>query len=264
MNNRPPISSTSNVIDSYRKRRQRGNPNIVLILASVFVLGGIGLLVYWLTSTPNNPISNMLATDTLTPTMTFTPTSTSTPTETPTATSTATITATPTFSAPFNYTVQDGDYLQLIAEKFSLGDDGVAKIISLNPFGGANEQTGMPIGIDPATLNILPGQVITIPNQGYELPTATPIPSNLTRGTKIDYTVQAGDTLGGIAALFNSTVDDIMKENKLTDANALFAGQVLVIPVNLVTSTPTRPPTSTPVTPGPGTDAPTVTLTPIN
>ncbi len=264
MNNRPSISSSPNSLGSYRKPRQRVSMKTIYIIAGLFVLGGVGLLIYWLTNMPNNPISNMFATETPTPTMTFTPTSTSTPTVTPSATSTSTVTATPTFSAPFNYTVQDGDNLTSIAQKFNLGEDGIAKIISLNPFGGTNEQTGMPIGIDPTTLNILPGQIITIPNPDYKLPTATPIPSDLTRGTKINYTVQSGDTLGGIAARFNSTIDDIMKENKLTDANALFAGQVLVIPVNLVTATSTRPPTSTPVTPGPGTLLPAATLTPIN
>jgi LysM repeat protein len=265
MNNRPPISSSSNVINSYRKRRQRGNLTIIYYaLAGLFVLGGIGLLIYWLVNTPNNPVSNMLATETPTPTMTLTPTSTNTPTSTATETPTSTITLTPTFSSPFNYTVQDGDYLALIAEKFNLGDNGVAKIISLNPFGGTNEQSGFPIGVDPTTLNIVPGQIITIPHPGYQLPTETPIPDNLPRGTKLDYIVQAGDTLGGIAAKFNSLEEEIIKENKITDANALQVGQALVIPVNLVTATPTRPPTSTPITPGPGTQLPTVTMTPIN
>ncbi|HNE04667.1 MAG TPA: LysM domain-containing protein, partial [Anaerolineales bacterium] len=72
------------------------------------------------------------------------------------------------------------------------------------------------------------------------------------------------DSLGAIANAFNSTIDDIMKENNITDPNALFVGQVLVIPVNMVTPTATRPPTSTPITPGPGTVLPTGTSTPIN
>jgi LysM repeat protein len=263
MNNRPPISSTSNVINSYRKRRQRNNPNFIVILAVLLVLGGIGAIVYWLFSTPNNPVSNMMATETYTPTVTFTPTATNTPTNTATETPTATITLTPTFSAPFNYRIEDGDNLTVIVDKFALGDDGIAKIISLNPFGGTTEQ-GMPIGIDPETLNIVPGQIILLPHPGYQLPTATLVPEDLSRGSKIEYTVQAGDSLGAIAAVFNSTVEAIMEENKITDANLLNAGQVLIIPVNLVTATPTRPPTSTPVTPGPGTELPTVTMTPIN
>lgn len=265
MNNRPPISSSpSSSINSFRKRRQRGGPkNIIPIIAGVLVLGGVILLIAWLAG-PSKPINALFATETPTPTMTYTPTSTSTPTATSTATSTATVTPTATFSTPFNYTVQDGDYLALISETFSLGDDGVQLILFLNPYGGISETTGFPIGIDPLTQNILPGQVILLPNPGMELPTATPIPSGLTKGTKLEHVIQAGDSLGGIAALYNSTIDDIITENKITDPNAIKVGDVLIIPVNMVTATATRPPTSTPVTPGPGTLMPTATLTPIN
>jgi LysM repeat protein len=106
--------------------------------------------------------------------------------------------------------------------------------------------------------------VLLLPAPGMPFPTATPIPANLPRGTKLDYIVQAGDSLGGIADKFNSTIDDIIKENNITDPNAIRVGDLLKIPVNMVTPTATRPPTSTPVTPGPGTLAPTSTLTPVN
>ncbi len=72
------------------------------------------------------------------------------------------------------------------------------------------------------------------------------------RGTKLQYTILPGDTLAGIAAKFNSTVDDIMAlpENKIkiTDPDSLTAYDVIIIPVNMVTPTQTRNPTSTPVT----------------
>jgi uncharacterized protein YkwD len=88
-----------------------------------------------------------------------------------------------------------------------------------------------------------------IPLPGSVLPTTTPIPPNLRSGTLIDYTVLPGDTLAGIAFKFNSLPDNIIEENELADPNALQAGQVLRIPVNLVTPTSTLPSTSTPVTP---------------
>ena len=264
MNNRPPLSPTSaDVINSFKKRRNRNNPNLLYIIACILLLGGVILLIVWL-SQPGKPIARMFATETPTPTITSTATSTSTPTSTATQTETPSITPTPTFSAPFNYTVQDGDYLALIVEKFGLGDDGIALILMLNPYSGTDEVTGFPRGID-ATGNIVPGQVITLPYPGMPLPTATAIPADLPRGTKIDYTVQAGDSLGGIVAKFNSTEEEIRKANPTIDeAGNIFIGQQLVIPVNIVTPTATRPPTSTPITPGPGTTLPTITLTPIN
>jgi len=119
----------------------------------------------------------------------------------------------------------------------------------LNPY----DNTGTnPVGIDPTNGNVYPGQQIFIPNPDLKLPTPTPIPANMQPGTQVSYVVQAGDSLSGIASKFNSTVDDIVKTNSLTDANAIQVGQTLKIRVNLVTPTATRPPTSTPRTPQPG------------
>jgi LysM repeat protein len=262
--NKPPSSrNSSDVINSYRKRRKRNSFNVVYLIAGLLILGGVILLIVWLAG-PSKPLNALFATDTPTPTITFTPTNTSTPTETPTITPTSTNTSSPTPDRPFFYIVQEGDSLATIVEKYNLGDDGIKKIISLNPY---DAQTGK--GIDPATQIIYPGLELLLPNPGYQLPTSTPIPANLPRGTKVNYTVESGDTLAGIAAKFNSTEEEIIKENKLTDPNAIFAGQLLVVPVNLVTATATRPPTSTSVAPGAkatvtlaGTPAPAATATP--
>jgi LysM repeat protein len=148
--------------------------------------------------------------------------------------------------------VQEGEFLATIAEQENLGDDGVALILLLNPY---NEETFT--GIDPATQIVYPGQEILLPYPGMLLPTATAIPSDLARGTELTYAIQAGDTLAGIASLYNSTVDAIIEKNTLEDPNAIFVGQQLIIPVNLVTATATFPPTSTPLTPvATGTSAP--------
>jgi len=231
--------STRSVIENYRKRRKQNQAFIIWGGAVLLILIGIILLVVWLTG-PSKPLSALFATETPTPTLTFTPTTTSIPTETPTITPTFTETPTPTRSAPYTYTVQEGDFLATIVENQNLGDDGVALILLLNPY---NEETGT--GINPTTQIIYPGQEILLPYPGMPLPTATPIPADLQRGTKLTYTIQAGDTLAGIASLFNSTVDEIIAENDLEDPNAIFIGQQLIIPANLVTATATFPPTST-------------------
>lgn len=241
--NRP---SPSNMLHSYRKRKRLQGPVLIYGAAALLVIAGLAMLIIWM-SQPMRPLNLLLATDTPTPTITPSATSTMTATVTPTVTSTSTMTLTPTAAAPFSYTVQEGEYLQAIIEKFGLGDDGLPLILLLNPY----SSEGATNSIDPATQIVYPGQTITLPNPGMPLPTATPFPVDLPRGTKINYTVQTGDSLGGIASRFNSTVEEIVKLNNLGDATAtIFVGQILVIPVNLVTPTATRPPTSTPVTPG--------------
>ncbi len=94
---------------------------------------------------------------------------------------------------------------------------------------------------------IFVGQELTIPEQGVELPTDTPLPSTLLPGQKIIYRVKPGDTLESIAAKFNSTTDAIAEENDIEDLNTIGIGQQLVVPVNIVTPLPTATPeTGTP------------------
>lgn len=235
MLNRTP-SNSSNVINSYRKRRMQKGPFLIYGAVALVIIGAI-MLVVWLAS-PGKPIGNMLATDTPTPTLTFTPTNTNTPTVTPTITETPTATLTFTPSGPQPYVIQEGDSLESIAQRFNLGDDGSLLIYYAN-------QTDM----EANNGTIFVGQTITIPPPGSVLPTTTPIPADLPRGRLIEYRVLPGDTLAGIAAKFNSLADNIIETNEIENANALSVGQVLQIPVNLVTATATLPPTSTPVTP---------------
>jgi LysM repeat protein len=217
------------------------------------ILIGVILLALWLAG-PSQPFSAIFATDTPTPTLTFTPTLTSTPTLTPTITETLSPTPTATRSAPYTYTVQEGDFLSTIIEREGLGENGLTLILLLNPY---NEETGT--GINPATQLIFPGDEILLPYPGMPVPTSTPIPADLRPGTELTYFVQPGDTLAGIAARFNSTMDAIIGANDITDPNAIFVGQQLVIPANIVTATATRPPTSTPLTPEASTSVPTAT-----
>lgn len=230
---KPASKAPVSMISSYRKRQKIG-PFIMWGLVVLMLVAGIILLVVWLAS-GNGPKITLFATET--PTATITPSPTNTSTLTPTATETVTPTQTlpPTPSEPFEYTVQEGDTLDAIAKKFSLGDFGIQELFVLNP------------AIDPATANVTIGQKIMVPNPDYQLPTTTPIPNNLPYGTKVNYIIQAGDNIAAIASMFNSTFEDILTLNKIIDANKIFVGQTIVVRANLVT--PTNPPKPT-ITPG--------------
>lgn len=233
--------SASNTIDSYRKRQQRG-PVIIWGIAALLVIVGIIILVVVFTG-DNKPQISLFATETPTATLTYTPTVTSSPTSTSTATMTPTLTLTPTPSAPFSYIIQENESLVTIAEKFELGDDGIFLLLALNP---VVEQRGF----------LLAAEEILIPNPGMKLPTATPVPFDLPRGTELEYTIRSGDTIAAIAEKFRSTEDDIITANELENVNTIQVGQILIIPANMVTPEPTRLPptapadsTATPATP---------------
>ena len=88
-------------------------------------------------------------------------------------------------------------------------------------------------------------------------PVATPtaIPPTQPAAASIKYTVNAGDTLYGIALTFGVTVDDIVRVNNIADPNSLSEGQVLTIPSrsapDTATPTPGAPATATPMPPPP-------------
>lgn len=124
----------------------------------------------------------------------------------------------------------EGDYCQKIADQFNTV---VKALILLNPALGS-------------TCNIRVGEKILIPQPGAQLPTDTPIPQNIKSGTMVEYSIEPGDTIGKIATKFNSDADKIMTTNKIKDANLIYVGQILKIPVNIVTIVPTRPATITP------------------
>jgi LysM repeat protein len=247
--------SAQNVIEAYRKRQQKARRAPLIIgLAAVLVLAGAAFLIFWLLGS-DQPAISLFASDTPTPTETFTPTATvtasSTPTITPSLTVTPTETPAPTQSGPFIYQVEDGDNLWSIAQEFGVD---LLVLITIN-------------NLDPAAPTIRVGDKLIIPGPDTALPSPTPLPSNISRGTKIEYQVQLGDSLLSIALQFNSTVEDIKEENEIENENEIFVGQKLIISVNIVTPVPTA--TITPTvnfqlsgTPVPTAVTPAVTRTP--
>ena len=105
------------------------------------------------------------------------------------------------------YTVQKGDTLYSISQKFNISVNKLKEINNLN------------------TNTILPGQIIII--------TENEIPPQPTT-----YKVQKGDTLYSISQKFNTTVDAIKRLNNIT-SNNIYINQELYIPTS---STPPSEP----------------------
>lgn len=231
-------------VQALLNRRRARYAQMVFATLALLVVLAIGFIFFSFAT--GGPIAQLLATSTPTLTPTLPPSSTPSPepaTPTPEFTDTPTPTEGPSPTpTPATYVVVEGDTLFSIALQFTTTVDAIAI---------AN---GIAV---TAPLSI--GQTLIIPQPGsVQTPTPTPLPTGLPRGARIQYTVLLGDTLEAIAGKFNSTPEDIARQNRrnnrdLTNAD-LRAGDVIVVRVNLVTPVPT--PTAT------GTLAATGTATP--
>ena len=102
------------------------------------------------------------------------------------------------------YTVMAGDTLSGIAEKFGTTYQELAAINSIE---------------DPNVIHV--GQIIKLKDDAV----STPQGENT-------YTVQAGDTLSGIAAKYGTTYQELAALNGISDPNIIHIGQVLIVSQN--------------------------------
>lgn len=199
---------------------------VALVLMVVVAVAGAGAalaagrgggLVIGRTPTPSPSI---------TPTVTLTPEPTATETPAPS----------PTPLPPIEITLAPNLYCVDLA---ALYDVSLQSILNLNP------------GMRCELLAI--GQVLLIPQPtptATSPPTATLSPADATAAAceRITYTVQANDTLSGIAQNYDVAIQAIMDFNNMSGPT-VFSGQVLVIP--LCARNPTPGPTPTPTAPPP-------------
>lgn len=229
---------TNTDLELKKRQRQRYTPFILMIIAAIVLGVGIVFSILWFSGASTDfSIAREKATSTATSTVTPVVPMTWVPSVTPSPTLIPSITPTfgpsPTALAPFPYVVEEGDTVYTLAEKFGLDpNNGYQVIMLLNNMGGS---TYLEVG-----------STITIPDPNTTLPTATPIPADLAPGTLVSYTVMPGDLLSLIAEEFYSSVDDILAQNNLADADYIQPGDVLQIPVFSAGTPAPDQPTATP------------------
>ncbi|MFC6355856.1 muramidase family protein [Luethyella okanaganae] len=137
---------------------------------------------------------------------------------------------------PTTYTVGDGDTVSGVAARFGLS---TASVLALNGLGWSSL--------------IFPGQQLRLGESGAatgEAPAS--VSSEIAR-----HTVQAGDTISGIADASGLTTDVVLKANGLDRNSPIFPGQTIVLPDAGAStpSTPTTPAETTPSAQPPQADA---------
>ncbi len=208
---------------------RRRSPVVPAIFGVLIVLVvAFALFMVWMFFT-SGPGVALFATATPTPsataTVTATPTATSTPEATPTASETAGPSPTPT---QITYTVAEGDNLYNISLQFGI------PIASIQ---AANNMTTEVLSV---------GTILVIPAaDAFPTPTPSPLPTGISRGTKIQHRVLLGESIESIALLYATTVDAILDERTNRDdlsSQTLQAGETITVPVGLATVTPTPAP----------------------
>ncbi len=152
----------------------------------------------------------------------------------PTAVNTPGPSATPTKTVS-TYTVEPGDTLRSIADKYSMTIEDIARLNDLqNPDRlnvGQQIKVTVPPGVPtpPQPAGTAAPAATTAPSSASApVPTSTPRPAPAAGGAI--YRVQPGDTLKSIAAQYGITLDALIRANNLPDPNNLDIGQEIRIP----------------------------------
>ena len=189
-----------------RRRRCEGldssRRELILGVLGLLILGVVAYVLYTqATEGGGVGLQTQTATATTASAAPLTPSPTPTPAATPTPT-----------PAPQTYTVQAGDTLLQVAERFGITVDDLQAKNNL---------------ADPNSIFV--GQKLELPQPGERVQAETPAAGG---GSADDvYLVKAGDTLYGISQELNVSVEDLAELNEIADPpSQLFVGRRLLIP----------------------------------
>lgn len=125
---------------------------------------------------------------------------------------------------PRAYRLDIGDTLRSVGEQFGVTWEQIA---AYNNIANPNYvEAGLLIQIPPVDYVVPTTAVAT----GGAVTTTTPTTTVVTQAVAVTYVVQQGDVLELIAQRFNVTVESLRAYNDLAPVDAIFAGDVLVIP----------------------------------
>jgi LysM repeat protein len=213
----------------YERPRARIIPNLIGAVSLLVCVGCVVVVLAPRFTGINLPFGlPVTATPEPPPTATLAPPAVSTPTVVREPTITPGFSPTPSQRASFQYTVVEGDTLYSIA---------LANGLTVEQLAAANGKVSDSLSI---------GEVLVIPAEDYQPPTATPIPPDLPAGTELQHVIKIGETLDTIAAAYLSTVDSILALNEevIVDPASLPVGSTIVVRYGLITPTPVVAPTS--------------------
>ncbi|HET91171.1 MAG TPA: LysM peptidoglycan-binding domain-containing protein [Chloroflexi bacterium] len=114
---------------------------------------------------------------------------------------------------------------------------GIARPIEPTRQGG--EEIGGSMGGGGATSAPRPTPSLAYPGVYVGTPTPNPTPVGHVAGSGVEtHVVQAGQTLGWIALVFDCAVEELVTANGLRNADSIVAGQTLIIPVSATLTGP--------------------------
>jgi LysM repeat protein len=210
--------SAQDVIKAYRRRKQMAEqlPLIYGLIIALLITAG-AVLVFRLL---NSGLLFFMPPATDTPA----PVDTPVPSATPTATlppldslgsasgDVSLLNDALTGSNSMVYTVKEGDTLAGIITQYNVS---LQVVIELNP------------GLDPDVISV--GQEILIPRSADQAPAAAAVEED--SNGYVEYTVAEGDTLASIALRYDISINSIVAENNLENADVIWVGDVLKIRV---------------------------------
>ena len=130
-----------------------------------------------------------------------------------------------------NYIYLDDAVLELASETVVVVDDTPTQETDASLDAGATSETPSQNQsqslTQTATTAIATDADAPAPEESTVTPTPTETPDEVT------HEVEAGDTVGGLAEEYGTTVQAIREANNLNAASAIFIGQLLIIPINV-------------------------------